>query len=458
MASKKKVQHKGNSGKVQVVPGSVRSAIIMGAAGRDYHNFLMYFKDNPQFKVVAFTATQIPGIEKRVFPRVLAGSLYQEDIPVFPEEELVKLIRERNVADVFLSYSDLSFQEVMEKASRVLAAGANFSLLGAHATMVQTSVPVIAVTAVRTGCGKSQTARKVGSILRDLGYKVVAIRHPMPYGNLVKEEVQRFDAAKDLSVAHVTIEEREEYEPWLRMGIPVFAGVDYKKILVQAEKEADIIIWDGGNNDIPFYKPDLHIVVVDPLRPGHESRYYPGLVNVLTADIIVVNKINSARRADVRHVLQHVRVLNHRAEIVKAASRVSVDKPELVVGKRVVVVEDGPSLTHGGLRHGAGTVAAVQYQGKIVDVRPFAKGSIKETFIKYPHMGKELPAMGYSKAQIKDLQDTLNAVPADVVVDGSPINLSRLIKINKPIVNVSYELEELGKLTLRKVLTKHFQG
>ncbi|MDO8628746.1 MAG: cyclic 2,3-diphosphoglycerate synthase [Nanoarchaeota archaeon] len=430
----------------------------MGAAGRDYHNFLMYFKDNPQFVVVGFTAAQIPGIEKRVFPKVLAGSLYAEDIPMFPEEELVKLIKEKNISDVFLSYSDLSFQQVMEKASQVLAAGANFSLLGSQATMLHTSVPVVAVTAVRTGCGKSQTARKVGSILRELGYKVVAIRHPMPYGDLMKEEVQRFSDMKDLSAAQVTIEEREEYEPWLKMGIPVFAGVDYYKILLQAEKEADIIIWDGGNNDVPFYKPDLHIVVVDPLRPGHELKYYPGLVNVLTADVIVINKIDSARRGDVRLVMQNIRKMNHHAELVKANSLVKVDRPELIAGKRVIVVEDGPSLTHGGLRHGAGTIAALRYKGKMVDVRPFAVGSIKQTLLAYPHLDKELPAMGYSKLQIKELQETLNAIPADVVIDGSPISLSRLIKVNKPMVNVSYELEEIGKLTLRKIITKHFQG
>lgn len=431
--------------------------IIMGAAGRDYHNFLTTFKNNHLYKVIAFTAAQIPGIENRAFPKELAGPNYHEDIPVFPETRLPELIKEHNIQEVYLSYSDLSFQEVMEKASKILAAGAKFCLLGLS-TMLRTEAPVVAVTAVRTGAGKSQTSRKVASILQDLGYKVVAIRHPMPYGNLIQQEVQRFASAKDLQHAHVTIEEREEYEPWIRMSVPVYAGVDYKKILQEAEQEADLIIWDGGNNDFSFYKPDLHIVVVDPLRPGHEISYYPGFINLLTADIVVINKVTNAPRKNIQQVIKNIRKWNPRARIIKAASQVSVEHPESIAGKNVLVVEDGPTLTHGGLSHGAGTVAALKHKGRIIDARQFAVGSIKDTYAKYPHLGRELPAMGYSKQQVKELQDTLNNAKCDLIIDGSPVNLQHIIRVNKPILNVKYELEELGKPTLAQLITKHFKG
>ena len=431
--------------------------IIMGAAGRDYHNFLTTFKQNQKYKVIAFTATQIPGIENRVFPRALAGPHYTEDIPIYPESRLAELIARHHIQEVYLSYSDLSFQEVMEKASQILATGAKFCLLGTS-TMLKTEAPVIAVTAVRTGAGKSQTARKVASILQELGYHVVAIRHPMPYGDLQKQEVQRFAQYKDLTQADVTIEEREEYEPWIKMNIPVYAGVDYQKILERAQKEADIIIWDGGNNDFSFYKPDLHIVVVDPLRAGHEISYYPGLINLLTADVVVINKINTALRKHIRLVIQNIRKWNPKAMIIKAASVVTVQHPEKIPGKKVLVIEDGPTLTHGGLTHGAGTIAALKHKGIIIDARPYAVGSIQETYQKWKHLGKELPAMGYSKQQIKELQETLNQAKCDIIIDGSPANLQRIVKVNKPILNVTYQLEERGKLTLQHVITKHFKG
>ncbi|HLD12608.1 MAG TPA: GTPase [Candidatus Nanoarchaeia archaeon] len=429
----------------------------MGAAGRDYHNFLVYFKDNPFYQVAGFTVNQIPGLEHRAFPQQLAGSLYHADIPVFPESRLAELIKELKIDEVYLSYSDLSFQQVMEKGSLVLAAGAKFCMLGTE-TMINTSVPVVAVTAVRTGCGKSQTARRVAYILKDLGYKVVAIRHPMPYGNLLKEEVQRFADDADLKKAQVTFEEREEYEPWVRLSIPVYAGVDYRKILSVAEKEADVIIWDGGNNDFSFLKPDLHIVVTDPLRPDHERTYYPGLVNVMTADVVVINKVDSVPRKAVAHVMKNIRHFNKHAEIITAASPVTLLNPSLIAGKKALVVEDGPTLTHGGLSHGAGTVAAIRYKAQIIDARLFAKGSLVDVYKQYSHLGKELPAMGYGKQQVKDLQDTLNAAKCDVIIDGSPMNLQKVVKCNKPIVRVNYELQETSRLTLKKVLSKHFKG
>ncbi len=432
--------------------------IIMGASGRDWHNFLMYFKNNPCLKVVAFTASQIPGIEKRVFPKELAGPYYTEDIPIYPEEKIIQLIKDLDVKHVYLCYSDLSFQEVMEKASEVLAAGANFSFLGTRATTIKTNIPLISITAVRTGAGKSQTSRKVGLILKELGYKVVAIRHPMPYGDLRTEVVQRFAKYDDLKKHQTTIEEREEYEPWIRIGIPVYAGVDYQKILERAEQEADIIIWDGGNNDFSFYKPDLSIVVADPLRAGHERSYYPGLINLINADVVVINKVDHAKRKDVRHVIQNIRKFNLRAKIIKANSIIKVENPDLVAGKSALLVEDGPTLTHGGMKFGAARIAALTFKAKIVNAKEFAVGSIKETFDKYPHLDMELPAMGYSKQQIKDLQDTINRAKCDIVLDGSPVNLKKLIKTNKPIIDVTYELEEIGKPDLKMLLRKHFQG
>lgn len=434
------------------------NVIIMGASGRDWHNFLMYFKNNPCLKVVAFTAAQIPGIEKRIFPKELAGPYYNEDILIYPEEKLPDLIKDLDVKHVYLSYSDLSFQEVMEKGSLVLAAGANFSLLGTGATMIKPEVPVVSITAVRTGAGKSQTSRKVGIILKEMGCKIAAVRHPMPYGDLKKEIVQRFAKYDDLKRNDVTIEEREEYEPWIKLGIPVYAGVDYREILKKVEKEAEIIIWDGGNNDFCFYKPDLSIVVVDPLRAGHEKSYYPGLVNLMTADIVVINKIDHATRKDVRHVIQNIKKFNPKARIIKANSAVKVENPDMIREKTALLIEDGPTLTHGGMKYGAAKIAAVENRVNIIDARDYAVGSIKETYEKYPHLEKELPAMGYTKQQIKELEETINKAKCDVVIDGSPVNLKRLIKSNKPIVSVTYELQEIGKPDLAALLKKHFHG
>jgi len=421
-----------------------RKAIIMGAAGRDFHNFNCLFRNNPEVEVVAFTATQIPDIEGRVYPAELAGPLYPQGIPIFAEEELEKLVKQHDVDDVWFSYSDVLHQYVMDKGSHVVAWGANFGILSARRTMLASSKPVIAIVAVRTGVGKSQTTRYVSRILKNLGKRVVAVRHPMPYGDLARQACQRFETYEDLDRHDCTIEEREEYEPHIDNGFIVYAGVDYELILREAEKEADVILWDGGNNDTPFFKPSLHITLVDPHRAGHELTYYPGETNFLLADLLIVNKVQTADPVKVEAVLDNCRKFNPRARVIKCASKIFVDKPELITGKRALVIEDGPTLTHGGMSYGAGWFAAKNAgAAEIVDPKPYAVGTIAETYKKYPNSGAILPAMGYSDQQIADLEATINATPCDVVVEGTPIDLTRLIKVNKPIAGVTYELEEL---------------
>lgn len=430
-----------------------KKVIIMGAAGRDFHNFNTFFRDNSEYEVIGFTATQIPNIEERKYPKELAGELYPDGIPIFPENELTSLIKDKNVEFVVFSYSDVSHTYVMHKASEVLAAGAHYLLLGSKDTMLKSEKPIIAICAVRTGSGKSQTTRRVTDILAAHGKKVVVIRHPMPYGDLKEQIVQRFSKYEDLEKHKCTIEEREEYEPHIEKGIVVYAGVDYEKILREAENEADIILWDGGNNDIPFYKPDLHIVVLDPLRAGHELLYHPGETNLRMCDVAIINKIDSAKKADVEKVRKNIKDVNPDATIIEANSPVSVDKPDLIKDKRVLVIEDGPTLTHGGMSYGAGFVAAERAGVQaVVDPRPFAVRTIKETFNKYPQTGKILPAMGYGEEQIKDLEETINSSPVDAVIIATPIDLSKLIKINKPSVRVKYKLEEIGDITLSNVL------
>ena len=415
----------------------------MGAAGRDFHDFNVYWRDHPAFEVVAFTAAQIPDIAGRVYPPTLAGPRYPQGIPIYAEERLADLIRERDVDLVVLAYSDLPHEEVMHKGALVNACGADFCMLGYQHTMLKSTKPVIAVCAVRTGCGKSQTARAVAKILKAAGKKVAAVRHPMPYGDLTRQICQRFAALEDLDKYECTIEEREEYEPHIVAGNLVFAGVDYEKILRAAEAEADVILWDGGNNDMPFYKPDLFITVVDPHRPGHEQRYYPGETNLRMADVIVVNKVDTAKKKDVDVVLANIRATNPKAKVIMANSPVHVDEPKAIRGQRVLVVEDGPTVTHGEMRYGAGHIAARKYKArKIVDPRPFAVGSIQKTFAKYTHLTDVLPAMGYGRKQIHELERTINAVPCDLVLIGTPIDLGGMLKINKPALRVTYELEE----------------
>ncbi|MBU5537366.1 MAG: cyclic 2,3-diphosphoglycerate synthase [Candidatus Aenigmatarchaeota archaeon] len=426
--------------------------IILGAAGRDFHNFNMVYRDNPNYEVVAFTATQIPGIAGRLYPKELAGKLYPKGIPIYPEEKLPELIKKFKVDQVVFAYSDVSHEYVMHRASIALSNGADFVLLGPNSTMLKSSKPVISVTAVRTGSGKSQTTRKIAKILKNRGKRVAVIRHPMPYGHLKKQIVERFATYHDLDKYNTTIEEREEYEPHIDNGIIVYAGVDYEKILRQAEKEADVIIWDGGNNDFSFIKSDLYIVVVDPHRAGHELKYHPGETNLRMADVIVVNKIDSAKKSDIRQVIKNTKSLNPKAKIILAKSVVTVDKPELIEGKKVLVVEDGPTLTHGGMPYGAGTVAAQKYNCEIIDARKYSVGSIKDVYKDYPHLKKELPAMGYSKKQIKELEKTINSAKCQAVIDATPIKLPRIMKINKPVVQVDYELQEVGKLNLEKVI------
>ncbi len=431
--------------------------IIMGAAGRDFHNFNTFFRGNKDYEVVAFTATQIPDIEGRVFPKELAGDLYPKGIPIFAEEELSDLIKKHGVQQVVFAYSDVPHEYVMHRASLVNAAGADFRLMGTKYTQIKSSKPVVSVCAVRTGAGKSQTTRRVSLILRDLGYKVAAIRHPMPYGNLIRQEVQRFANYDDLDEAECTIEEREEYEPHLANGVLVFAGVDYEKIVRQAEKEVDIVLWDGGNNDLPFYVPDYQIVVADPHRPGHEVKYYPGETNVRLADVFVINKVDTAVPDSVIAVRESLRNLNPRAIQIEAASPLFVDNPQAIRGKRVLVVEDGPTLTHGEMAYGAGYVAARRFgAADIVDPRPFAVKSIAATYRKYPKTGPILPAMGYGEAQMKDLEATINASDVDLVIVGTPIDLGRLIKMNKPSQRVRYELQEIGQPTLQELLAQKF--
>ncbi len=429
-----------------------KKVIIMGAAGRDFHNFNVFFRDNPDYEVICFTANQIPNIEDRIYPPELAGKLYTKGIPIYPEDDLAKLIKKNGIDEVVLAYSDLSYPEVMHKSSIANAAGADFVLMGLKSTQLKASKPVISVCAVRTGAGKSPTSRKVCRILEEMGKKVVVIRHPMPYGDLKKQEVQRFAKYEDLKKHNCTIEEREEYEPHLEEGRIVYAGVDYGKILKMAEKEADVIVWDGGNNDVPFYKSNLHIVVADPRRAGHEVSYYPGEANVRMADVVVINKQDSASRDDIETVRQNVQRINPKAAIVNAEMPVKVDNPKIIKGKTVVIVEDGPTLTHGGLTVGAGYLAARQYGCSIVDPRKYAVGSIREIYKKYP-VEIVIPAMGYSDKQIKELEDTINKIDADAVVIGTPINLQKFIKIDKPSVRVSYDIRELGKPNLEEIIS-----
>lgn len=429
--------------------------IIIGAAGRDFHNFNVIYRNNPIYEVVAFTAAQIPDIFGRKYPAALAGELYPNGIDILAEEELEQLIKTHNVDECVLSYSDLPYDRVMHIGSLVMAAGAKFSMMGSYPTMIKSVKPLISITAVRTGCGKSQTTRAVVKYLMEHGKKVVSIRHPMPYGDLEKQKVQRFADISDLKKHECTIEEMEEYEPHIEMGSIIYSGVDYEAILREAEKEADIIIWDGGNNDMPFYKPDLSIVVVDPLRPGHEISYYPGEVNLRMADIVVINKVDSAYPEDIDEVLENIRNYNPKAEVVIAASAIMVDNPELIRNKRVLVIEDGPTLTHGEMDYGAGTVAARRFgASELVDPRPFIVGKIAETFEKYPYIGTLLPAMGYGTEQMNDLEKTINKTECDSVVIGTPINLARFIKINKPSTRIYYELAEIGKPDLASALKK----
>jgi len=431
--------------------------LIMGAAGRDFHNFNVHFRNRAEYEVVAFTATQIPNIEGRLYPPALAGELYPKGIPIYPENQLEKLIEEMQIDQVVFAYSDIPHEFVMHKASAVIAKGADFRLMGWKNTMLSSTKPVVSVCAVRTGSGKSQTTRRVSLILRELGYRVAAIRHPMPYGDLAKQTVQRFADYSDLDKHHCTIEEREEYEPHLDNKVIVYAGVDYEAILRQAENEVDIILWDGGNNDLPFYKPDLHIVVADPHRPGHELLYHPGEANVCMADVFVINKIDTANAADVAIVRQHLIDRNPRAVVIEAASPLSVENASAIRGKRVLVIEDGPTLTHGEMAYGAGWIAAQRFgAAEIVDPRPFAVGSILETYTKYPTTGKILPAMGYGDQQIRELEQTIHNANVDAVIIGTPINLGRILKIDKPTHRVRYELQEIGTPTLETVLKEKF--
>lgn len=429
--------------------------IIMGAAGRDFHNFNTFFRDNQQYEVVAFTATQIPNIEGRKYPPELAGKLYPRGINIYPEKELMMLIEKFKIDEVIFSYSDVPYHYVMNRAAVVNAAGADFRLLGPGHTQLKSKKPVIAVCAVRTGCGKSQTTRRVIEILREAGKKVVAVRHPMPYGNLVQQRVQRFASLDDLDKYRCTIEEREEYEPHITRGNVIYAGVDYEDILQQAEEEADIIVWDGGNNDLPFYKPDLHITVVDPHRPGDEVSYYPGEANLRLAHVIIINKIDTANNEDMQIVRESIFQANPTAMIIEAASPIYVENYQLIKGKRVLAVEDGPTLTHGEMTYGAAVVAANKFGAKeLVDPRPFVVGTIRDTFKQYPEIGTLLPAMGYGSKQIKDLEKTINSTVCQLVIVGTPIDLRKLIKINKPAVRVTYELQEIGKPDLYDALKK----
>lgn len=431
----------------------MRRVIVMGAGGRDFHDFAMVFRDDPDVRVVAFTAAQIPGIDDRRFPASLAGPTYPEGIPIRPQAELTQLIRAHHVDEVVLAYSDLAYADVMHLSAEVMAAGADFRLLGPDATMLRSARPVVAICASRTGAGKSQTTRRVGRILLDAGLRVALVRHPMPYGDLDAMRVQRFGTLGDIEASHPTIEEREEYELPVREGMVMWAGVDYEAILRAAEAEADVIVWDGGNNDMSFYRPDLMITVVDPLRPGHECGWYPGEVNLRLADVVVVNKIDSAQQSDVDAVLANVRRLAPNSIIVRAESPVVLTAGLPLAGARVLVVEDGPTITHGGMPFGAGTVAARQAgAAELVDPRPYAVGSIAATFEKYPHIGPVLPAMGYGDEQLADLAATIAAVPCDVVVTGTPIDLARIVRIDRPVRHASYSLREIGNPDLAAVL------
>jgi predicted GTPase len=431
-------------------------AIIMGAAGRDFHNFNVIFKNNLAYKILAFTATQIPGIADRLYPPRFAGPNYPKGIPIYPEEKIWKLIKENRVQQVFFSYSDVSYEYVMHKASIVLAAGADFCLLSPSSTMLKAKVPIVSVCAARTGSGKSQTTAKISKILKKKGYRVVIVRHPMPYGDLTAKVCQRYSSLKDLDECGCTIEEREEIEPHLMRGTIVYSGVDYEKILDEAEKEADIIIWDGGNNDLPFLKPSLHIVVVDPQRPGHEVKYYPSETNLRLADVIIINKIDTADHESVEAVKNNIKEINPNSVLIEAASPITIDKAELIKGRKVLIIEDGPTLTHGGMSFGAGTIAAKNLDTEIVDPRPYAIGSIEKAYKDYPHLGKVLPALGYNSDQLRELENTINSTPCDIVILGTPSNLTKLLKLNKPTVHAKYKLEEIGSPNLEEILSQHF--
>lgn len=431
----------------------MKNVLIMGAAGRDFHNFNVFFRDKEEYRVAAFTAAQIPDIEGRKYPASLAGKLYPDGIPIYSEEKLAPLIKKHEISEVFFSYSDVHYEYIMHKASQVLTAGASFTLLGPQETMLKSNLPVISVCAVRTGCGKSQTSRKIALLIKEKGKRVVVIRHPMPYGDLEEQKVQRFASYEDMIKHKCTIEEMEEYEPHIKDGIVVYAGVDYGAILKEAEKEADIILWDGGNNDFSFYQSNLEIVVVDPHRPGHELLYYPGEINFRRARVIVINKMDSAEKEKLNLLLENIKKFNPEATVIRANSAISVPEGEEISGKTVLVIEDGPTLTHGEMPYGAGVIAATRYgASKIIDPRPFAVGSIKETFQKYTHLDKVLPAMGYGKKQMAELAETIDKIECDLVVSGTPIDLGRLIKTNKKILRVSYELEEIGTPDLEEVL------
>jgi len=437
----------------------VEKVIIMGAAGRDFHNFNVYFRDKSRYKVVAFTAAQIPTIEERLYPPELAGNLYPKGIPIFPEAQLAELIKTHKVDLVVFSYSDVPHVEVMHKASIAMAHGADFIFIGAPYTMLKSKKPVVAVCAVRTGCGKSQTTLKVCNILRNLKKKVVVVRHPMPYGDLRTQAVQRFSSYEDFEKNKCTIEEREEYEPLVDQGIVVYAGVDYGQILEDAEQEADLIVWDGGNNDTPFYRPDIHIVLFDPHRAGHELLYFPGETNMLMADIAIINKVNTASLAQVELVRKNIEKHAPKARIVFAESPVLVKNPKQIKGKRVLVVEDGPTLTHGEMPYGAGLIAAKTYgAADVVDPRPYAKGTIRETYLLYPHTGPVLPAMGYSSDQIQDLEDTINSVDCDLVLFATPIHLTRILSINKTTIRVRYEYQDHDHPYLEEALLDRLLG
>ncbi len=432
-----------------------QNVLIMGAAGRDFHNFNTYFRDKKEYNVIGFTATQIPNIEGRTYPKELAGKLYPKGIPIYPESELTKLIKEKKVDLVVFSYSDVPHEYVMHKGSEVLAAGANYMLLGPKDTQVKSKKPLISICAVRTGSGKSQTTRRVEDILVGMGKKVVAIRHPMPYGNLLEQKVQRFATMEDLDRQKCTIEEREEYEPHIKRNVIIYAGVDYEAILRQAEKEGDIVLWDGGNNDFSFYKSDLQIVVADPHRAGHEVKYHPGEVNLRSADVIVINKEETASLDNINIVRENIRQLNPKAIVVDGASPFFSPDSEKVRGKKVLAIEDGPTLTHGEMSYGAAVLFSIKYgASELVDAKEYAKGTIKGVYEKYKQIHNYLPAMGYSLKQVKDLEATINATPADVVVSGTPIDLTKVVKINKPLINVKYELQEIGKPDLTDILAK----
>ncbi|HHT9152055.1 MAG TPA: cyclic 2,3-diphosphoglycerate synthase [Candidatus Hypogeohydataceae bacterium YC40] len=431
--------------------------IIMGAAGRDFHNFNLCYRDNSQYQIVAFTAAQIPNISHRIYPPLLAGKLYPRGIPILPEEELEGLIKRHKVDTIILAYSDLSYSTVMEKAALVNATGANFLLLGPKHTMLKSRRPVVCVTAVRTGCGKSPTTRRVCQILKEMGLNPVVVRHPMPYGDLQKQVCQRFKEIGDLDRHDCTVEEREEFEPIIEMGFTLYAGVDYKRILKEAEKEGDVIVWDGGNNDFPFYLPDLHIVLVDPHRPGHEVSYYPGEVNLRRAHVVIISKVNTAKKAGIRQVEKNIAVRNPKAKVIYADLEITLDNPEMVKNKRVLVIEDGPTLTHGGMPYGAGTLAARRLGARIIDPRPYLVGSLRETFRKYPHLGKVLPAMGYGEKQLQEFNEVIQKARCDVVLSATPTDICRMLVCTKPTVRARYELKELGSPNLKEVL-KDFVG